>query len=87
MLYVNLFLLFSSLYNHLKPFLKFRPPFILIPFSLNFGFFPTPPPPRLFGTWEYQKGLILTYSTGARLTETNVPPVSTLRNTLIVYGF
>ena len=39
MLYDNLFLFFSSLHNHLKLFLKFRPPRLL-----TFGVFSDPPP-------------------------------------------
>ena len=42
MLYENLLLLFPSLYNHLKPFLKFQPPYILTPRLLNFGIFYDP---------------------------------------------
>ena len=57
MLYDNLFLFFSSSCNHLKPFLKFRPPpSLLIPRLLNFGFFSDPlfiRTSRLFGTSEY----------------------------------
>ena len=44
MLYDNLFLFFPSLYNHLRPFLKFQPPpFILTPLAYYISeFFPTP---------------------------------------------
>ena len=52
MLYNNLFLFFSPFYNHLKRFLKFRPPIYHIS-----EFFPTSlfisTPPRLFGTREF----------------------------------
>ena len=53
MLYDNLFLFFPSIYNHLKPFLKIQPLFILTPRLLNFRIFPTPlfiRTPRLFDT-------------------------------------
>ena len=57
MLCDNLFLFFPSFYNHLKPFLKFRSPFILtLPRLLNFRIFSDPlfiRTPHLFGTWEY----------------------------------
>ena len=42
MLYDNLLLFLPSFYNPLKPFLKFRPPFILTPRLLNFRILPTP---------------------------------------------
>ena len=57
----NLLLFFPSLYNHLKPFLIFQPPFILTPRSLNLGVFSNPlsiGTPHLFGTWEYVPALI-----------------------------
>ena len=43
MLYDNLFLFFTSLYNHLKPFLKSQPPFISTSHVLNFQIFSDPP--------------------------------------------
>ena len=43
LLYDNLFLFFPSLYNHLKPFLKFRPPVYFDPRLLHFRLFSDPP--------------------------------------------
>jgi len=43
MLYDNLFLLFSSFYNHLKPYLKFQPPIYIDPPFIKFRKFFQPP--------------------------------------------
>ena len=56
-LYDNLFLFLTSLSNHSKPFLKFRPPVYSTPRLLTFGVFSDPHAyldPRLFCTVEYQ---------------------------------